>query len=92
MVDLGARHLAFMSRSGPSGVEASNLITELSSRGVHTEIICGSVTDRESVVEAVKKISVHRPLKGIVHAAMVEGVRIHSHQLLTPQFISLLPL
>ncbi|KAJ5266789.1 polyketide synthase [Penicillium angulare] len=73
MVDHGARHLAFLSRSGAERPEAASLIEDLAARGAKPEIIQGSVTDRDMVMAAVHQISRERPLKGVIHAAMSEG-------------------
>lgn len=74
MVEHGARHLCFISRSGASSSEAASTISELKQLGVQTSNIRCSVTERGDLLAAVKKASQARAIKGVVHAAMVEGV------------------
>ncbi|KAF2452119.1 putative polyketide synthase [Karstenula rhodostoma CBS 690.94] len=73
MVERGARCLMFLSRSGATSPEASSIIGELQSMGAAPEVVQCSVTDLGSLSVAISQIPRTRPLKGIVHAAMVEG-------------------
>lgn len=74
MVERGARHLVFLSRSGIAKPEAVTTVEELLAAGADPEVISCDVTDRKALVSAVEKISSARQIKGVIHAAMVEGV------------------
>ncbi|KAL7625750.1 hypothetical protein AAE478_004973 [Parahypoxylon ruwenzoriense] len=73
MVDRGARHLVFLSRSGAEKTESALLMKELITMGADPEVIRCSVTDRDALVSAIEQISKHHSVKGVIHAAMVEG-------------------
>ncbi|OQD65143.1 hypothetical protein PENPOL_c006G09455 [Penicillium polonicum] len=73
MVERGARHLAFLSRSGINKSEAVSIVEELTAAGAHPEVIQCNVTDQNALASAVEKLSATRQVKGVIHAAMVEG-------------------
>lgn len=73
MVERGARYLIFLSRSGADKPEAQLLMEELVGMGAEPDVIRCSVTDRDALLSTVENISMERPVKGVVHAAMVEG-------------------
>ncbi|KAI0003422.1 putative polyketide synthase [Xylariaceae sp. FL0662B] len=73
MVERGARHLIFISRSGIERPGSAVFIEELVSSGVKTEIIRCSVTDLSALTSAIERVSRKTLVKGVVHAAMVEG-------------------
>lgn len=62
-----------ISRSGASNQEASSLISELAGLGVSTDVVRCDITHRDELQAAVKKINGTRKIKGLIHAAMVEG-------------------
>lgn len=74
MVEKGARHLAFLSRSGINKSEAVSIVEELTVAGAQPEVIQCNVTDQNALASAVEKLSATRQVKGVIHAAMVEGV------------------
>lgn len=74
MVERGARHLVFASRSGQNSPHASTIISELAALGAVAEIIKGDVLSASAMNDIVQAIPSHRPLKGVIHAAMVETV------------------
>lgn len=76
MVERGARYLVFLSRSGVTRPGAVTLIQDLKAKGANPDIIKGSVTDLDLVMAAVQQLSSKRPLKGVIHAAMSEGVSV----------------
>lgn len=76
MAERGARHLTFISRSGASSAEAASTISELEGMGVQTNIFQGSVTEKSELLAVVRQTSNARAIKGVLHAAMVEGVSI----------------
>jgi hypothetical protein len=64
----------FLSRSGIAKPEAVGTVQELLAAGADPEVISCDVTDRKALFSAVEKISETRQIKGVIHAAMVEGV------------------
>jgi len=71
MAQNGARHLALMSRSGPSD-EAQAEIDELCSRGVSVMDLRGDVTRAGDLDVALARVRAELPpLRGVVHGAMV---------------------
>lgn len=71
MVDRGAKHLAFMARSGSERPAAARLIADLEARKIEVIVIKGDVAQRGDVQEAIRRITQHRQLRGVVNAAMV---------------------
>ena len=73
MVEKGARHLAFLSRSGTNKPEAVSIVEELVAAGAKPEVIQCNVANQKALVSAVQKLAATRQVKGVIHAAMVEG-------------------
>ena len=73
MVERGARHLIFISRSAGSRQSDQDFFTELRSIGCLVDAITGEVQNQADLARAVTKAS--RPVKGVLHLAMVLGVR-----------------
>lgn len=69
MVQRGARHLTFLSRSAGSGEHDADFVRELESMGCTVQLVKGDVTKAEDVARAVN--GVPAPLKGIVQMSMV---------------------
>lgn len=76
MAERGAPHLVYLTRSGASSLEARDMIRDLNHRGVHTEVVRGDISIKEDVTALVDQASRARPVKGIVHAAMIVEVRL----------------
>ncbi|KAI0429432.1 hypothetical protein F5Y09DRAFT_342635 [Xylaria sp. FL1042] len=73
MVDRGAKHLIILSRSGPVGKAAIELMSSLVTRGV---VVCASkcdVSSATSLAEILKECEAQAmpPIKGCINAAMV---------------------
>lgn len=69
LVDLGARHLTLVSRSGRATEEAARLLAELSERA-EVEVVRADVSRPEDVERLAGLLhTAARPLGGIVHAA-----------------------
>jgi acyl transferase domain-containing protein/nucleoside-diphosphate-sugar epimerase/acyl carrier protein len=69
LVDRGARHLALVNRSEPSGA-AREAIRSLSSSGANIEVYRADVANRQSIAEVLGDIERTRPpLHGVFHAA-----------------------
>ncbi|KAK5997657.1 Prosolanapyrone synthase [Cladobotryum mycophilum] len=79
MVERGARHLVFFSRTGNDKPESVSLVEELIAAGASPEVLRCDVTNQEAVVSAVEKLSRVRQVKGVIHAAMVEGDALFSN-------------
>ncbi|KAJ5752415.1 hypothetical protein N7520_009332 [Penicillium odoratum] len=69
MVQRGARHLTFLSRSAGSGEHDADFVREIESMGCTVQLVKGDVTNAEDVTRAVN--GVLAPLKGIVQMSMV---------------------
>ena len=67
----GARHIVLASRTGVPDDATRSVITTLSDQGVDIETRACDVARSEAVAQLVADITVERPLRGIVHAAMV---------------------
>jgi len=74
MVERGARHIVFLSRLGSVKEGTSAMMDELRSMGAAPQVIRCDVTDRSSALDTVNGVTSERKLKGVIHAAMVEGV------------------
>uniref|UniRef100_A0A8H7KAW2 Carrier domain-containing protein n=1 Tax=Bionectria ochroleuca TaxID=29856 RepID=A0A8H7KAW2_BIOOC len=68
LVENGARHIVFLSRSAGSGPDDQEFVVELESLGCKVQLVQGSVNNRDDVVRAV---SASQNLKGILQASMV---------------------
>lgn len=75
MVEHGAKHLTFLSRSNVNSPEAELVVDALRNREVEIDIIKCDVTIKEEVKAAVGQASSKRMIKGVLHAAMVLEVR-----------------
>ncbi|EOA86100.1 uncharacterized protein SETTUDRAFT_161582 [Exserohilum turcica Et28A] len=71
MMKKGARNFCFLSRSGADARDAAQLVKDLEAAGAVIKIVRGDVSVRADVQRAVSEIPAHRPIKGVVHAAMV---------------------
>ncbi|KAI1483084.1 ketoacyl-synt-domain-containing protein [Daldinia eschscholtzii] len=69
MADQGARHLAFISRSGATRPAAEEMIRALKARGVDVSVVRGDATSREELAEAISQINATYPIRGVVNAA-----------------------
>ena len=72
MVERGAKHLTFLSRRAPT-MENSRKLNELRSKNVIVDEITCDVSSSKSLGSALQLIT--RPIRGVVHAAMVLDVR-----------------
>ncbi|MFF7690230.1 SDR family NAD(P)-dependent oxidoreductase [Streptomyces syringium] len=72
LADRGARHLVLVGRRGPATPGAPSLTQSLAARGAHATVHAADLGDRQAVEKLLKAVaSSGRPLRGIVHAAMV---------------------
>lgn len=70
LVASGARHLVLANRSGEAAPELAPRLAALQQRGVTITIVACDVTDRDAVARLLDGVRKHRPIAGIVHAAM----------------------
>ncbi|KAI0108554.1 putative polyketide synthase [Nemania sp. FL0031] len=73
MIGRGAKHLAFLSRSGAESPQAVLFVKEALAMGADPRVFNCDVTDYESLSSTMAIIRGSFPVKGVVHAAMVEG-------------------
>lgn len=74
MIQRGAKHIAFMSRSGASKPLAASLVSRVEAQGVEVTILKSDVACRRDVEAIMEKIDRRYPIRGIVNAAMVLDV------------------
>ncbi|OHE98114.1 KR domain-containing protein [Colletotrichum orchidophilum] len=70
-MDLGARHFAFVSRTGADKTEAAQVVADLKNAGASVSIFRADVSDEAATREVVNRVITERPIRGFVHAAMV---------------------
>ena len=63
-----------MARSGAKQPPAAKLVSDLEALGVDITVLQGDVSVREDVESGIQAITRHRPLRGVVNAAMVLNV------------------
>lgn len=71
LVERGARHFIFLSRSASQG---SPFVEELKSQGCTVQVFSGSITNRDDVTNAVKGATA--PIKGVINLSMVLQVSL----------------
>ncbi|MFJ5546815.1 SDR family NAD(P)-dependent oxidoreductase [Streptomyces sp. NPDC093225] len=71
LADLGARHIALVSRRGPEAPEAERVLASLRAKGVDTTVHAADVADLAAMTAIVDGLDRQgHPLRGVVHAAM----------------------
>jgi len=78
LVERGARHLVFMSRSGGNNVDQS-FFDELADMGCSTQVFKGDITSLKDVTHAVKNAT--KPIAGVMQMSMVLRVSFLYHLL-----------
>lgn len=72
LAERGARHLVLVGRRGMDSPEARRVVDELAERGALAVVHAIDITDRHSVLSMLDTIERSgKPLRGVVHAAMV---------------------
>jgi KR domain/Zinc-binding dehydrogenase len=72
MAEHGARHMAFISRSGDSRPEAKDLLEKLSAIGVDAKSYAGDVADKSQLENILTQITANMPpIRGVIQGAMV---------------------
>ena len=70
-MEKGAKHFAFISRSGADKPEAAQLIKSITKAGASSQVFRADASNEQDVISVVSEISAMRPIHGVVHAAMV---------------------
>ena len=76
LVARGARHLTLVSRSGNLSDLGIDKVDALRRQGVEVDIVAADVSDQQALERLFGSIARQRPIKGIVHAAMVLDDRL----------------
>ena len=71
MFERGCRHFVFLSRSGTAKPEAADVVRRLQEAGADVQVCCVDACDEEAVTGVVAQVASQRPIRGVVHAAMV---------------------
>lgn len=71
MMELGARHFAFISRSGADKPEAAAVVEGITRAGATAQVFRADAADEAAARRIVAQVAAGRPLRGVVHAAMV---------------------
>ncbi|XXH00688.1 hypothetical protein Hte_007038 [Hypoxylon texense] len=71
MMERGARHFAFISRSGTDKPEAARVVDGIEAQGGFAKVFRADAADEAVVRDVVLELQLERPIRGIVHAAMV---------------------
>jgi len=71
LVEKGAQHLILISRGGTANNEVTEHITTLREQGISIATHACDVTDEDALRQLISQIPSEKPLKGIIHAAMV---------------------
>ena len=71
MMELGARHFAFISRSGADKPEAAAVVEGITEAGATAQVFRADASDEAAAQRIVAQVAAERPLRGVVHAAMV---------------------
>ena len=84
MMEHGCRSFAFISRSGTDKLEARQVVETLIKAGASVRVFRADVSNEIEVADVVAELNASRPIRGVVHAAMVLQVR---HTVLTDELI-----
>lgn len=71
MLSRGCKDFVFLSRSGTDKPEAAAVVENLETAGASVEIFRVDASDEAAVADAVVSITSRRPIRGVIHAAMV---------------------
>jgi len=71
MFEKGCRDFVFLSRSGADKSEAAEVVGRLEQAGASVRIFRADAGDEAAVSAVVESVGSQRPIKGVIHAAMV---------------------
>ena len=78
MSERGAKHFAFISRSGAVKPEAAQLIERLKKSGAATQVYSADASDYNAVRRVVLDLQAQGQIRGVVHAATTFKVSGHA--------------
>lgn len=78
MSERGAKHFAFISRSGAAKPEAAQLIERLKNSGATTQVYSADASDQDAVRRVVLDLQARGKVRGVVHAATTFKASRHS--------------
>lgn len=86
LVELGAQHLCFLSRSGPKSASAQALLDDLKSQHINARAYACDVADKSQLQEALTQCEAEMPpIRGVLQCAAVFRDAIFANQTL-PQW------
>lgn len=71
MNERGAKHFAFISRSGADKPDAARLVENIKRAGATTQVFRADASDEEAVRRVVLELNSTGRIRGVVHAATV---------------------
>ncbi|KAF3056229.1 Lovastatin diketide synthase LovF [Daldinia childiae] len=71
MADRGAKHFAFISRTGTDNPVAAKTVQSLQNRGIEVLVLRANITCRDELTGAIAKLDPAFPIRGVVNAATV---------------------
>lgn len=77
MMEKGCKNFAFISRSGADKPEAAKVVELINDAGATLQVFRADATNDTDVAKGVSAISAARPIRGVVHAAMVLQVSLN---------------
>jgi len=77
LAQLGARHIATLSRSGAETIDNKAIVKEMLEIGVDLTIYQGSVANINDVFK-IQQMAGKRPIRGVIQGAMVLQVSSHN--------------
>ncbi|KAI0424099.1 hypothetical protein F5Y09DRAFT_154094 [Xylaria sp. FL1042] len=71
MMERGAKHFTFISRSGIDKPEAARLVADIELSGASTQVVRADASNEKDIARIVSSLQAERQIRGVVHAAMV---------------------
>jgi len=91
MIERGAKHLAFISRSGTDSPSAAALVASIRALSVNVQILRADVASKEQLAAALQEIDSRFPVRGVVNAAVVLQVLGFYISFASPQTANIWP-
>lgn len=86
MMERGAKDFVFLSRSGTDKAEAAHLVESLKEAGAKVQVYRADASSEGDVANVVAEVSSTRPIRGVVHAAMVLQDAMFGHTMTFDMF------
>ncbi|KAI0521826.1 putative polyketide synthase [Xylaria bambusicola] len=78
MVERGARHIIYLSRSGSKRLDVDSFLKRLADMGACPEVFSCDITSLDSLTSTISRVSTRLRIRGLIHAAMIEGDALFS--------------